>query len=473
MQLEWARQEMAAARVKDQRRIKSLIRICAATAEEPERSLSGALGPGLRQAMHRIGEHEDTTVNGLLAGHLASTQARCREHPVVLIASDTTAFVYRQLQMEGLAPVNGSDVSRGLFGHGALAGTPDGTPLGLLHLEFWGADAPAPAPPLGPKRPPEDRESYKWIVALQAVGKALPAETRGILIADREADIFRYLSEPRPGHLELLVRASHNRCVAPGPAGAEEASEATCTERGKLFSVAAGAPVLGTCRVQIPARPAQGGSPARAKREAVLELRATEVWLQPPAELRKERAVQRVWVVQAQEVDPPDKADPISWVLLTTIPVPDAATAARMVAYYTRRWLIERLHFTLKSGLRSERLQIDDSTSLKHCLALYYVVAWRLLYLTHLAREEPDRPAVEVLETVELEVLRAVTKRPVETAQDALIAIALLAGYAYYRNAPPPGVKTIWHGLQRLAAMVLGWQAARAGKSLAELMTHD
>jgi len=57
-------------------------------------------------------------------------------------------------------------------------------------------------------------------------------------------------------------------------------------------------------------------------------------------------------------------------VLITTLPVPDQAALVRVLEYYTRRWGIERLHFTLKSGLRIERLQFDDATSLKHALAV-------------------------------------------------------------------------------------------------------
>jgi len=77
--------------------------------------------------------------------------------------------------------------------------------------------------------------------------------------------------------------------------------------------------------------------------------------------------------------------------------------------------MIERLHYTLKSGLRAERLQIDDAESLSHALALYYVVACRLLQLTYLARHAPERPAAEVLHPAELAVLAAAEGKPIHT----------------------------------------------------------
>lgn len=225
---DWAVREMSGVALKDPRRVKSVIRICAAMGEQPQQSLSAALGPGLRQAAHRVFEHLDTTVDSLLAGHVAATKERCRAHPVVLIPQDTTVFVYQQDHIVGLASVNGSDRSRGLFGHGAMALTPDGTPLGILHLEMWGADAAAPAPPLGPPRVPEDRESYKWTMALQSVAEQVPLETHAILIQAREGDIFQFLSEPRPEHIDLLVRAAQDRVVEYEPLAASELPAAEC-----------------------------------------------------------------------------------------------------------------------------------------------------------------------------------------------------------------------------------------------------
>ena len=60
-------------------------------------------------------------------------------------------------------------------------------------------------------------------------------------------------------------------------------------------------------------------------------------------------------VVLAREIAPPDESvfhmrKPIEWLLLTTLAVSTAADAARMITWYSYRWRIERLHFTLKTG---------------------------------------------------------------------------------------------------------------------------
>ena len=132
-----------------------------------------------------------------------------------------------------------------------------------------------------------------------------------------------------------------------------------------------------------------------------------------------------VWIICATEVNPPPGVEPLQWVLLYTLPVADLEAACRVRRYYSRRWLVERLHYTLKSGLGTEKLQIDDAVS----LALYYVVAWRLLYLTYTAREKPEAPATTVLDADELAVLEAATGKPVPTVAAMVTAISRLGGY--------------------------------------------
>jgi hypothetical protein len=475
MHEDWAAEEMEGATLHDRRCVRSVIRICTAVAARPDLSFSAACGPAIRQAAHRIFEHERTSVAALLEGHFEATARRCEGLPLVLIAQDTCVFVYDQQQILGLGSVNGSQRSGGLFGHAALAMTAAGTPLGLWHMAFWGAyEVPGAAG--GGAGSLAEKESRKWDHGLEAVAKRLPEGSQGLLIQDREADIFDFLAAERPARLELLVRARHDRNIEyealTGPPAGGEAATACRTERGKLFAVAASAPIAGYCNVRLPRQSARGRNPARPSREARLEVRVTEVRLQQPRQgSAAAQAELSVWVVCATEVEPPAGEKPVHWVLLCTLPVQTLADACRMLGYYARRWVIERLHYTLKSGLGAEKLQIDDAVSLSHALSLYYVVAWRLLHLTYTAREDPDWPAAEILDEDEIAVLAAHTGRRVATAREALTEIARLGGYQPYRSAPPPGVKALWQGQRQLESMVLGWRLAR-GHLPPGLMIH-
>ncbi len=475
MHEEWAAEEMSGAKLHDRRRVRSVIRICTALAAKPDLSFSAACGPAIRQAAHRIFEHEGTSVAALLEGHFVATARRCEGLPFVLIAQDTCTFVYDQQQILGLGKVNGSQRSGGILGHAALAMTPEGTPLGLWHAALWGAQddlSPAEEPKRGSLG---EKESGKWHHGLAAVAQRLPAETQGLLIQDREGDIFDFLAAERPARLQLLVRARHDRNIeyeALATAAGGEPAAACRTERGKLFAVAASAPVAGYCSVKIPRQSARGSQPARPAREARLEVRLPEVRLQRPRQGAAAQPEIPVWVICATEKEPPAGEKPVHWVLLGTTRVETLEDACRMLGYYARRWVIERLHYTLKSGLGAERLQIDDAGSLSHALALYYVVAWRLLHLTYTAREDPERPAAEILDVDAVAVLEAASGRPVLTVREAVIEIARLGGYQPYRSAPPPGVKVLWHGQIRLDSMVIGWRLARGHAPPQALMIH-
>ena len=334
------------------------------------------------------------------------------------------------------------------MGHSALAMTTDGTPLGLLDVEIWGASEGKEAEIAACSW---TKESGKWRAGLEGVKDHLPENVSAVLIQDREGDFYDFLAAPRPERIELLVRAASSRKV----------SREGCAERETLIKAAAAGKVLGELRVQTPCDDPKLQSILPRQREAVLEVRVTEVVMRRPSGSKVEAKEMTVWVVQALEVDPPKGEKGLSWTLITTLTVSNLEEACVVVGYYARRWVIERLHYTLKSGMKAERLQIDDARSLSRCLAIYYVIAWRLLHMTYLAREDPDRPAAEILSADELAVLEAVGKKPVKTAAEAIVAIAKLGGYEYYRTAPPPGVKRIWMGWQRLTPMVEGWRAHR------------
>jgi len=101
------------------------------------------------------------------------------------------------------------------------------------------------------------------------------------------------------------------------------------------------------------------------------------------------------------------------------------------------RWIV-----TLKSGLQADKPQMEDAHSLAHCLATYYLVAWRLLYMTYQARITPDAPPTTVFTELEVQVLEAVSGRQVGTLELAVREVARLGRYKYYRGKRlPPGVQ--------------------------------
>ena len=76
-----------------------------------------------------------------------------------------------------------------------------------------------------------------------------------------------------------------------------------------------------------------------------------------------------------------------------------------MSALVHHRWRIERLHHVLKSGCQIEKLQLEDASRIRRALAVYCVVAWRLLFISYVAREQPQAPCAAILTEDEWQAL--------------------------------------------------------------------
>jgi len=373
----WARGELEGAAVWDRRCVRNLVRLCERRFDQPQVSFSKALGDAVRQAAHRICTHPTTTVDGLLRGHFQQTAARARaawatqpDEPL-LVSQDTTDFQYTSHPAKrGLGPVHADRKTHGLLAHAALVLPVVGVPVGLAHLAVWARDPETH----GKRRATYERaceatalkESQKWLDGLWGSEATLPPEIPLLVIADREADFFDLFAADRRPTTDLLVRARHPRRVLVAAEG--ETAEPPVGDQ-LLPAVLAGAASWGTVTVSIPR------GPQRPAREANLEVRVVEVWLQP-TELKKAddalggRTPQRIRVVEARETAPPAGQKAVHWMLLTTRAVTTLAQAERLIFYYTRRWAIEELHLVLKSGLAAERLQIEEADTLKPTLAL-------------------------------------------------------------------------------------------------------
>ena len=472
----WAEREMRGAALWDRRCVRSAAAVLGRRYDRPLVSFSKACGPAVRQAAHRFCSHPNTTVDGLLRGHFQQTAARVRrafaageftpDRPL-LVLQDTTDYNYTSHPAtEGLGPIRHTLATRGLFAHPALVAPTEGPPLGLAHLSLWARDPEAHGKTRSKSTRAREatacKESQKWLNGLWGAEATLPPEIPFLLIADREGDFFDYFAADRRPNTDLLVRAHEpRRVLVQAPASSDGRVKPVKRGAGEpLPEVLAAAPREGSLEVAVPRQP---GKKARV---ATVTLRVVRVWLLPPVLRRADDAVrnrepQAVYVVEAREEVPPTGEQPLHWVLLSTRPVEGYDEAVRTIGYYRRRWLIEDLSLVMKSGLRAERLQMDDAHTLQNTLALLYVVAWRVLHLRDTARFLPDAPAEVLVDAEERAVLEAVARRPLPRAADVVLALAQLAGYQATPKGGPPGVRTLWDGLQRLEGAVLGWRLAR------------
>jgi hypothetical protein len=207
-------------------------------------------------------------------------------------------------------------------------------------------------------------------------------------------------------------------------------------------------------------------TPRRRERLAVLNVRYGQFWLQPPAHLGSLGAI-AVNVVLAEEEKPPTGEKAVVWLLLTTVSVETFEAACQCLKWYSKRWLIERYFYALKSGCRVEELQLESAGRLKRAIACYSMVAWRLLWLTYEARQHPEQSVAGILETEEWQVLYCRVHQTNQVPEEApslgesVLWIAKLGGFLGRKGDGEPGVETLWRGLGKLHKMAATWSLMR------------
>jgi hypothetical protein len=145
----------------------------------------------------------------------------------------------------------------------------------------------------------------------------------------------------------------------------------------------------------------------------------------------------------------------------STMEVKSAGDAVKMVDWYTKRWGIEVYHRTLKSGCRIEDRQLEEADRLETCLGIDMVVAWRVFYLTMLAREKPDLLCTAIFEEEEWISLCCLAKEPTHiptqppTMHEAVFMVASLGGHLGRKCDGFPGTQTIWRGLIMLCGAIM------------------
>ena len=418
-------------------------------------------------AAYRFFDNPRVSADRVLQPHHDATLERIRREEVVLIPQDTTELDLTRNREKIGGPLNGE--SRwGLFAHPQLAMTPDRLPLGVVGATIWGRDAAAFAKSAADKRrerkakPIEAKESGRWLEGYRRacrVAEQAP-DTTVVSISDSEGDIYECFvaGAPREGRrAEWVVRACQDRALAEGTGGLRQ--RLLCTR------------AMGTLSIRVSPRNASTGDgrkrkQARSGRQATVSVRAVAVTLRPPHRPGVKLPAVTVSAILVLEEHPPQGEEPIEWLLLTSLPIGTFAAVQTVIDYYCCRWEIEVYFRVLKGGCRVEELQLETTERLEACLAVYLIVAWRVLYVLMLGRECPQLRCDGVLSEAEWKsVYQVVTNRqpPGEPPSlgEMVPLIAELGGYLGRKHDGPPGPKAIWIGLQRMRDFALAWTLFR------------
>lgn len=452
---QWAQKEFGEAPLGDRRLSQRLVSIAEEKAcDSEDRFLQCTNGKTAQmQGYYRFIEHPDTdAVNykTILEPHRQRTIKRMRNEKRVLCPQDSSVLDYSSLKnrTEGLGPTGKNHTNtegRGLRLHSTMAVSPEGLPLGILHSEceprqFY----PGQTKEQRRKVPFEQKEGYRWLTSIQACEEAaqqLP-DTRLINVMDSEGDIFELFDYWRQNPtVQLLVRAAHNR---------------KSDIDQSLFREIQNVPLQGRIRIDIPDR--RDRQRRRTTPHADLEIRYKRVNIQRPKHKEHlDNTAIPVYAVYAYEPAPPPNTKRVSWILFSTEKIDGVERAEQAIKEYARRWRIEEWHKVLKSGCNIEDTIAEDAEAIRRVVAINTVIAWRVMLMTLLGRQEPDQQPEVLFSDVEIQVLSRVSEhegfRRLKTVWDAVIILARLGGYRERKNDRPPGVIVLWRGLRELQSM--------------------
>jgi len=450
----------------DERLNKRFVKVVERFAELPSAPINKACENWAEtKSAYRLLDNDKVSVQEILVCHRDQTIQRAKGLEKLLVVQDTSLFNFHaHPKTKGLGSIGknpGSQNSvRGLVVHTALALSEEGTPLGLIDQRVWSRA----------KEVDEFKgsEARKWLIALeQTASFAKQAKIQAITVCDREADITELMIQARQLGTDFVIRSRNTRAVH------------MASGKDNLEYFMFRQPTRGELEIEIVVRQTLLGDVWRKKRatgkkrKVQLEVRFAKVILQQSKNnfgiKARDESDLTFYAVHLSEKNPPPKANEISWLLLTTLPVETLDEALQVVEIYRKRWGIENYHKVLKSGCKIEESRLATAERLQRYITIMGIIGWRLYYLTRLNREMPDAPCTEVLTDMEWKALyckihhtKVLPKKP-PSIKLATIWIAQLGGYLNRANDPPPGVQTMAGGWERLTEIAEMYELITCG----------
>jgi len=246
------------------------------------------------------------------------------------------------------------------------------------------------------KLPIEEKESYRWLSAIEQTKKQLSRAERIIIVADREADIYQLWSRIPDAKTHLVIRTPFKRKFL-------DDEQNPIKEDTPLQ-------ILGVSKVFIHGRLGI----ADKSREAQLEISFQKAHTLKPRALAKNKDAKQLDpdqitlnIVAVKEIVPPgvNIKEPIQWFLLTDLPVNNLTDALRIIEIYKLRWHIEQIfRLTKQKGFNLEESQLERAAPLKNLIAFTFIAASRV-YQMVLGRNNESRMGSDLFEPDEMKAL--------------------------------------------------------------------
>ena len=502
----WASEQFGQVQLGDARLNKRVVRVAAALAADPQGSIPQQNKRWKEtKGAYRLFDHDQATFESICQAHWEQTRlaAGASQQQVTLFVQDTTWLSFAAhpattgLGRFGGKTRRGKTAGLGLFEHSVLAVEPedDGSGSGSGRGSGSGSNSSSNGRVLGlawgklfvrddevvgsqdarrrsKRRTSPDRESTRWIEAVEQIGAAPPGGNRRWLhVGDRESDIFDLYEQTTqmPG-VGFVVRLMQHRRNAVAGHRSQQVLSSSQRPKTCLKDICRSMPEMGRTQLWIAPGGNNGGRTGRWAKLAVAGGPVTiySPWFGPKGRGKTGGGGSRTarslccWAVRVWEIDAPDGVEPIEWLLLSSEPVENLRDALRTAGYYSLRWLIEQYHQCLKSGCKVEHRQLESADRLAPLIGISSVVATRLLQLKNDARLTPDAPAERCVPAESVRTMARLLRVEPKTLTVRRFTheVAKLGGFVGRRRDGEPGWLTLWRGWHELNLITLGYQLA-------------
>lgn len=442
---EWYRHEFETAIFGDKRLSDRLMKIAKDLSEYPTMPINQASGDwNSTKGAYRFFDNEKVSPEAILEPHFENTMKRMMAHKVVLSIQDTTTFNYGSHEALKLGPI-GKEGTNGIMQHNTLAVSGDGLPLGLLDQITW-IRPPAEAAKTDKNLLLEEREIVRWIKSLENSVERTQHHSNVVAVNDRESDFYEFYDRAESLNAQYLIRLKHNREIEESSKGAK-----SYLQEQRIAT---------TYDICVPRRTGD-----LSERTATVALRYAPITVHAPKDI-EESVVHdeiKMYGIHVQEINPPSGIEAIEWFLVSNVAVSNIKDAIERVGWYLLRWTIEIYHKSEKSCCSSEDCRLETDERMLNFLAVNSVIAWRVLFVTYVARQQPEASAEVILSPTEIKVLEGANnlKLPkptkIKTVKQAVAALGKLGGHMGRKNDKAPGIITVCRGMMRLNDFMYGF----------------
>lgn len=463
--MSWAVEEFSSLNLGDRRLNNRAVKLLTDLGDDSIGSIPSACGNWKEtKAAYRFFDNPKVTEEEVLRSHKEATLQRMKAENVVLLIQDTTELDFSgQKCNQGTGFLN-NEARLGIYLHPTIAVTPERLCLGIINSYHWKRETlknktKAEKNNENLRIPIEKKESYRWVKGYLKsceIAEHYPDKTI-VSVGDREYDIYEVFLEAHnkkkqaQPHAEILIRSSSDRRL-------RNADNKLDTQ--KLWEKTRRSEVIGHVEFDLPAR---DNSSARRVRQ---EVRVARVTLAPPtSKSNRSRGYPPVEVtaILSSEIAPSEGTEPVEWLLLSSMVVSTDQEAFEAIKWYLCRWEIEIYFKVLKSGCKVEELQLETSKRSASCIALYMIIAWRILFITRLGRTSPDMPCDVIFHETEWKSVYVVKNKsqppdkPPSLGQ-MIKMVASLGGFLNRKNDGYPGPKVMWRGMQKMRNFAIAWE---------------